>query len=85
MANENGLGCWISRKMNAINKTGRPIIPLRSSDESFSSDRAKKTYTIQGKSKRKQNETKKNGTAKKKKKVTLGKYVIRNFQSEEDR
>lgn len=25
----------ISRKMNAINKVGRPIIPSRSSDESF--------------------------------------------------
>lgn len=32
----------ISRKMNAINKAGRPIIPSRSSDESFSSGRARK-------------------------------------------
>lgn len=33
----------ISRKMNAINKAGRPIIPLRSNDESFSSGRARKS------------------------------------------
>lgn len=31
----------ISRKMNTINKAGRPIIPSRSSDESFSSGRAR--------------------------------------------
>jgi len=39
----------ISRKMNAINKVGRPIIPSRSSDESFSSGRARERVAQGGK------------------------------------
>lgn len=80
MSTSDGLAA-IFRKMNTINKAGRPIIPSQSGDESFSSGRAREKGWRPGAEAAVEREgnrrTGRNGTEHAAKKGTRGQFVIK--------